>query len=236
MESVKILIKFQILTGEEVAKGEFLLESGQVWNGRLLFWEFHWERVRRSVGEIWPELLTPSRLRELEGEIKKGLETLYFSRWPAGRELVRGRVLYSPTKVKVELERLGPRQFQKFKVVEVGDLDYHLKWANREKLEELKRNGEGADEVIILKNRLVTDTTISNLAFWDWEKGVWITPATPLLRGTTRERLLRRGVLKEAKIGIEELPRFNLIGMLNGVMGFLPIWNPIYLNLPPWRG
>ena len=206
-----------------------LLESGQVWNGRWLFWEFHWERICRSIREVWPEMGTPTWLGELKREIGEQVKGEYFRRWPTGRELVRGRLLYSPTFLKVELEELKPRQFRKFKIVEGGELDYHLKWADRRELERLKREGEGADEVIILKNGVVTDTTISNLAFWDRERRVWITPATPLLKGTTRERLLRRGVLKEAEIGVEELPRFNLIGMLNGVLGFYPIWNPVYL-------
>jgi len=45
-----------------------------------------------------------------------------------------------------------------------------------------------ADEVVFIKNGMVTDCSIGNLLFFDGHE--WITPYIPLLKGTQRAFLL----------------------------------------------
>jgi len=129
----------------------------------------------------------------------------------------RCRVLYDREIIKVEYFELVKREFKKFKIVE-SDIEYSFKYANRDKLNNLKV--DGYDEVIIVKNGLITDTTISNLAFFD---GEWITPKTPLLKGTKRMQLLNKGILKEKDIKIEDIKNFKKIAMMNAILGFYEI-------------
>ena len=130
----------------------------------------------------------------------------------------RCRVLYDEEIIKIEYFNLVPRKFKKFKIV-YSDIEYNFKYENREKLNNLKT--DGYDEIIIVKNGLITDTTISNLAFFDGKE--WFTPDTPLLEGTKRMELLEKGMIKEKKIKIEDLNRYKKIAMLNAILGFYEI-------------
>jgi len=129
----------------------------------------------------------------------------------------RCRVLYDRDIIKVEYFELVKREFKKFKIVK-SNIEYSFKYANRDKLNNLKV--DGYDEVIIVKNGLITDTTISNLAFFD---GEWITPKTPLLKGTKRMQLLNKGMLKEKDIKIGDIKNFKKIAMMNAILGFYEI-------------
>ena len=59
------------------------------------------------------------------------------------------------------------------------------------------------DEIIIVKNGLVPDTSFTNIAVNDGD--VWLTPKQPLLMGTKRAQLLGEGKLREADITLEQL-------------------------------
>jgi 4-amino-4-deoxychorismate lyase len=113
---------------------------------------------------------------------------------------------------------LQKRKFKKFKLIE-SDIEYSYKYADRTKLNALK--DERFDEIIIVKNGLITDTTISNLAFFDGEK--WLTPKTPLLKGTKREELLKKGSLIIKDITPQDIKIFSKIAMINAVLGFFVI-------------
>ena len=54
------------------------------------------------------------------------------------------------------------------------------------------------DDILIVKNGLLTDTSIANIALYDGND--WYTPLHPLLKGTKRAELLDKGVLKEKEI------------------------------------
>jgi len=64
----------------------------------------------------------------------------------------------------------------------------------------------------------VTDTSIANIAFYD--NGMWKTPKNPLLKGTTRARLIDEGKLIEADIRVNELRNFSKVALLNAMIDF----------------
>ena len=78
---------------------------------------------------------------------------------------------------------------------------------------------EEGDDILIIKDLLVTDTSIANIAF-ETSGGEWITPKNPLLKGTTRARLLDEGKLKEADIRVHELRSFTKVALLNAMIDF----------------
>ena len=77
------------------------------------------------------------------------------------------------------------------KLVSADSLDYHMKFFDRASLEALFALRGECDEIIIVKGGLITDTSISNLVFYDGSR--WYTPAHPLLEGTCRARLIAGG-------------------------------------------
>jgi len=132
----------------------------------------------------------------------------------------RARITYKKEILKIEYFPLSKREFKKFKIVD-SNINYRFKFENRAKLNALKP--ENYDEIIIVKNGLITDTTISNLAFFNGKE--WLTPKYPLLKGTKRAELLEKNFLKEANIKKSDLKYFKKMAMINAILGFYEIEN-----------
>ncbi len=133
----------------------------------------------------------------------------------------RVRITYSSSGIKnIEYFPLIKRNFKKFKLINIS-FEYAFKYKNRKIFENIKKSFTGFDEFILIKNNLITDTTISNLAFFDGKE--WYTPKHPLFYGTKREELLDKGFLKEENIHKYDLPYFKKIAMLNAILGFYEI-------------
>ncbi len=128
-------------------------------------------------------------------------------------------ILYNETQIeKFQLSPYSPSSINRFKILIDNEIDYTFKYADRSHLDQLKSKSQGCDEVIIIKNEEVTDTTFSNLLFWDGEK--WITPEHPLLKGTCRERLLQHGLISTQKISVKQLSTFSKMMLINAMLDF----------------
>ena len=102
-------------------------------------------------------------------------------------------------------------------MVEDNNISYTFKSTDRHELDRLLALRNGCDEVIIVKNGLITDTSFTNVAFFDGHK--WVTPAQPLLNGTMRQWLLQCGQLTEAQITPASLTSFQRIMLFNAMIG-----------------
>lgn len=143
---------------------------------------------------------------------------------PPQHGIFRTRVLYSKNIEDIQILPYTPKKFQTFSFAYDDHIDYSLKFANREAIEKLRQKYlNGKDDILIVKNGLIRDSSIANIAFWNGES--WITPKTPLLKGTTRERLLRAGVLVETDIGVDEVEQFQKMAIMNALLGFYEIPN-----------
>ncbi|MGE4419938.1 MAG: aminotransferase class IV family protein [Sulfurimonas sp.] len=110
------------------------------------------------------------------------------------------------------------REVGSLKLVYDNNIDYSLKSACRDELDALFGLREKCDDILIVKNSLITDTTIANIAFYDSKR--WVTPVFPLLKGTTRERLLREGKIFEEKIYVDDLKYFSKVALMNAMIDF----------------
>ena len=100
---------------------------------------------------------------------------------------------------------------------------YEFKYLDRTQINQLIASKGAADDILIIKNGLVTDTSIANVAFWQQNK--WLTPATPLLKGTTRQRLLSAGCIEAADIKLTDLNTFTKMALMNALMDFTILEN-----------
>ena len=80
-------------------------------------------------------------------------------------------------------------------------------------MKELKKGLKENEDIIIVKNGFVTDSSFSNLIFFDGKE--WYTPSTPLLKGTTRARLLNEKKITERVIKIEDIKNYKSISLIN---------------------
>ena len=185
-----------------------LLETLKIVNGIAPFVEFHNRRLNDARQILFNA--------QDQIDLKKVIQA------PASTGIYRCRIIYSETIEAVEYLPHQNRNFQTFKIVEDDNIDYQFKYLNRDNINRLFTHKGPADDILIIKNGLVTDTSIANVAFW---QDRWLTPSAPLLKGTTRARLLTEKQLFEADIRLEELNQFPKMAIMNAVIGFCTIEN-----------
>jgi 4-amino-4-deoxychorismate lyase len=131
--------------------------------------------------------------------------------------LYRCRILYAETLHSIEYIPYAPKKIETLKIVP-SNIEYSFKYANRDALNALLETNNDVDEVIIEKNGLLTDTTLSNIAFFDGTK--WFTPEKPLLEGTMRAKLIDEGFLQTKEIRQNELSDYSQVALINAMLGF----------------
>lgn len=145
-----------------------------------------------------------------------------------GGKTERCRVVYGSSVISVEFSPYTPAGIKTLRIVEADTLVYDHKYSDRSQLAGLIDKGT-ADDILIVRNKFVTDASFANIVLTDGSQ--WITPDTPLLRGTMRESLLRNGTISEGRITVDNLMNYSHFRLINAMLGFespiLPICNLI---------
>lgn len=126
------------------------------------------------------------------------------------------RVAYSRDIDNIKWEPYSRRAVRKIQRVYHDGIDYRYKYDNRDALNTLFAQRGDADEILIIKKGMVTDSNFCNVAFWDG--GRWLTPANPLLPGTQRAFLLDEGIIETAEIHESDIPAFSQIRLFNAMV------------------
>ncbi len=133
--------------------------------------------------------------------------------------LYRCRLVYDRENIEVAYHEYKKREIKSLKLIFENDIEYAQKSTDRKGIEALFKAREEGDDILVIKNLFVTDTSIANIAF-QTSSGEWVTPRNPLLKGTTRARLLDEGKIKEADIKVQELRGFSKVALLNAMIDF----------------
>lgn len=108
-------------------------------------------------------------------------------------------------------------QISDFQLVENNSFDYSFKFEDRKEFERMKMKAK-AEEIIIVKNNHITDTSFSNILF---QKGKdWFTPTTYLLNGVQRQHLLKQKKIKEIEITLQNIRQFSHFQIINAMNDF----------------
>lgn len=144
--------------------------------------------------------------------------------YPPNGKLLRCKLIYDENGIlDIEYFEYKERNFEIFKVIVDDNIDYKYKYLNRFHIEQLYSKKGIADDIIIIKNGLITDTSIANIAILKDEK--WITPKKPLLYGTTRDKLIEKNYIKEEDINLQDLKNSKKIAIMNAMIGFKELKN-----------
>ncbi len=181
------------------------------------------ETIRVVDGEVFNILYHQKRYESVLKKFNiKNPQNLLDYIDPPKNGIYRCRLLYDiskmPHTIDITYHEYKKRDISSLKLVYDDNIEYSLKSAHRDKLETLYEQRGKCDDVLIVKNSLITDTTIANIAFYDSKR--WITPAHPLLKGTTRERLLMEKKIFEADIYVEDLKKFSKVALMNAMIDF----------------
>lgn len=133
-----------------------------------------------------------------------------------GPEKYKCRVIYGAEIETIEWEKYQPRPIQSLRLVEDNAIDYAFKYKNRDALHALYAQRGDCDDVLIVKNGLITDTSYANVAFFDGS--AWYTPELPLLPGTQRAFLLDAGVLIPKVIRVGDLGQYQAVKLFNAML------------------
>jgi 4-amino-4-deoxychorismate lyase len=134
--------------------------------------------------------------------------------------LYRAKVIYDKKSIKPFYYIYKPKNIEKIKLIE-AEVSYAHKYLDREVLERLLASAEGYDEILITQNGYLTDTSITNIALR--QDGIWYTPTTPLLPGTTRARLIDEGKIIPREILASKIVQYDGLGLMNAMIGFYEI-------------
>lgn len=110
------------------------------------------------------------------------------------------------------------KTIQSLKVIHANSIQYGLKYEDRSAITALFEKREFSDDILIVKDGYITDTSIANIALYDGTS--WVTPKTPLLKGTTRQRYLDYAKIVESDIQVEDLKKYSKIALLNAMIDF----------------
>jgi len=139
--------------------------------------------------------------------------------YPNSSKLLKCKLLYTKDEIiDIQYEEYTPNNIFSFKLVFDNNINYQYKSSNRTDINNLLLQKDNADEIIIIKNNLLTDTSIANIAIY--LDGIWITPKTPLLEGTTKNRYIDNNILIQKDISVDMLLKSNKIALLNVMVDF----------------
>lgn len=180
------------------------IETIRIEKGRLRNIAYHDRRMNEVRREVWGVDRSAS------------LET-YIDASPY-EERTRCRVTYGRDVESVEFFPYQIRPVHSLQLVRGGQIEYRRKRADRSELNALFACRGEADDVLIVRGGLLTDTSIANIALGDGTG--WYTPASPLLEGTQRDCLLDAGMIRPLDIHADDLSRFQKIRLFNAMIDF----------------
>lgn len=190
---------------------EQYLETIRIEEGRACHLPYHNQRMNETRAHLG--LSDGLDLEAIIGDV-----SIYQQR-------TRCRIVYDTEIRSVEFFPYQIRSVKTLRLVEDNQVDYGCKYADRSALNRCFTQRGACDDVLIVQNGDVTDTTIANVAFWNGE--TWFTPSTPLLKGTMRASLLDSHQIQEAKIRVEDLSHFSRLRLFNAMILFGEIELPI---------
>lgn len=131
-------------------------------------------------------------------------------------EKTKCRVVYADKVQSIDYQSYQIRPVTSLRLIEACGLSYFYKSTDRSSLNKLFDQRGDADDILIIRNGLLTDTSIANIALWNGKN--WHTPKTPLLEGTQRASLLERGILQPKDISVNDLSHYRDLALFNAMI------------------
>lgn len=181
------------------------IESIKVENQKAFLLDLHQQRVEQTFAHFGKECRMD--LAKIFKDLEHDEDGLY-----------KFRLVYDlDGNFKSQLIPYAFPEIETFELVENNDFSYNFKFLDRTEFEKMKKKAR-AQEIIIVKNGHLTDTSFSNLLFLKGQN--WYTPSTYLLNGVQRQNLLKKGIIKEAEITTENLKEFSHFQLINAMNEF----------------
>lgn len=189
------------------------------------------ETIRIENGQIHNLSYHNHRLNETRAHFFKDsqpIDLADFIEVPATeqeKDRIKCRVLYARSIEEVTYAPYRLHPVHTLKLINCNEISYSYKSTDRNLLNKLHNQRGKADEILIIKNHLLTDTSIANIALFDGTH--WYTPSIPLLKGTQRADLLEKEMLLEKTLTIDNLYSYQQIALFNAMISFGEVCLPV---------
>lgn len=185
-----------------------LIESLRFENGKFDNLEFHQQRMQNARSALFG-------ISDHFDLVQYLTKTAREKNLP-NTGLFKCRIIFAKQVEKTEFATYKLPQIMSLKLVHDDNIDYRYKYLNRGELEKLYNQKGSCDDIIIVKNGLITDSYFANLVFFNGKD--WLTPAKPLLKGTRRAQLLDQEKIKTADIRVNDLKHFSKVRLINAMI------------------
>jgi len=126
------------------------------------------------------------------------------------------RLIYSNHIERIEFAPYSRKKVTSLRLIEHNSINYSYKSTDRTQLKALFDQRSGSEDILIVRNDLVTDSYYANVVFYDGKQ--FITPSMPLLQGTKRAKLIAEGRIKPGEITRRNIWKFNEIHLINAMI------------------
>lgn len=223
------------------------IETIRVENGTVYNLDYHTERLNRTRAAFWKDC-APLDLREFlsldslqssqqssqqsqspqSSQSPRALIPLHSFQFPQSLAGIhKCRVLYGREIEEITYAPYQMREVSSLRLIAADGVDYTYKSANRDELNALYARRGVADDVLIVKDGFLTDTSIANVALYDEKMKMWCTPSRPLLRGTKRAELIDKKIIVKRDIPQVHLGEYSKIMLFNAMVDWGRIVLPI---------
>jgi len=193
-----------------------LFESIKIENQQVCNLEWHLQRMKYSLEHVFgcaiPFIPPGDKNNNGTSPFLIG-DILAEMGFPHG--ILKCKMTYTLGIIDIQITPYVISNTQTYRLVECNGLNYDHKYADRLDIEELYGRRNGADDIIIVKNGCITDSSTANLVFFDGER--YVTPDTPLLAGTHRARLLHQGIIVAERITPADIQRYQSFCPINAM-------------------
>jgi 4-amino-4-deoxychorismate lyase len=181
------------------------IETIKVQNKELKNIEYHNLRYNKTLKDFWGinNFIDLKKNVNIPGDIDNSI--------------YKCRIVYSDIIRKIEFLPYKMKQVSSLTVLNDNNVEYNYKYHDRTCFEKLLKNID-TDDILIVKNNFITDTSFSNIAFFDGLK--WLTPFNPLLYGTKLALLIKNQIVYPEELLISDLKYFNKAKLFNSMLDF----------------
>lgn len=181
-----------------------LIESIKVINGEFENIYFHNLRLNNARADLW----NCGKKINIANEVVVPPDVC--------QGLYKCRILYSAKIEKVEFIPYRLPEIHSLQLINDDDIVYNYKFEDRARIASLFDQRNPCDDILIIKNGCLTDTSFCNVVLYDG--GKYYTPSTPLLNGTKRQLLVAENKVIEKMIKATELHQFQSIFLVNAMI------------------
>lgn len=181
------------------------IESIRIEDQKAFFLDFHQKRVNQTFAHFGKE--GSIDLAKIFKNLEHDEDGLY-----------KLRIVYDlDKKFTTQLIPYAIPEIENFQLVENNSYDYSFKFEDRKEFERMKTKAK-TEEIIVVKNNHITDTSYTNILFLKGKE--WFTPTTYLLNGVMRQHLLHEKKIKGTEITLQNIKEFSHFQLINAMNDF----------------